>query len=90
LKEIENNKFLDAMAKEIQLTDRKNMELIRRSEIPNNIKVLPSVWAMRRKRDLTTGENIKWKARLNVDGSKQQYGIYYGETHAPVASWSSI
>jgi Reverse transcriptase (RNA-dependent DNA polymerase) len=25
-----------------------------------------------------------------VDGSKQQYGIDYEETHAPVASWASI
>jgi Reverse transcriptase (RNA-dependent DNA polymerase) len=45
---------------------------------------------MSRKRDLSTGERTKWKARLNVDGSKQQAGIDYDQTYAPVASWVSV
>jgi hypothetical protein len=32
-------------------------------------------------------EVIKWKARINVDQSKEQAGIEYGETFAPEASW---
>jgi Reverse transcriptase (RNA-dependent DNA polymerase) len=45
---------------------------------------------MRRKRDLITGKVVKWKARLNVDGSKQKIGIDYNDTYAPVASWISV
>eukprot|EP00978_Attheya_sp_CCMP212_P012813 scaffold32019_cov54-Attheya_sp.AAC.4 len=32
----------------------------------------------------------KWKARLNIDGSKVRQGIDYQETYAPVASRNSI
>jgi hypothetical protein len=32
----------------------------------------------------------KWKARLNADGSKQEHGIYFWETYAPVATLISI
>jgi hypothetical protein len=32
----------------------------------------------------------KWKARLNIDGSKHIYGEDYWETYAPVANWASI
>jgi Reverse transcriptase (RNA-dependent DNA polymerase) len=45
---------------------------------------------MRRKRDLITGNIVKWIARFNVDGSKQQMGIEYNATYAPVASWISV
>ena len=54
------------------------------------MKVLPAVWAMRRKRRITTGEVYKWKARLNIHGGKQEYGINYWETYAPVISWTTI
>jgi Reverse transcriptase (RNA-dependent DNA polymerase) len=45
---------------------------------------------MRRKRRLTDGTIYKWKARLNVDGSKQIKGVNFLETYAPVAQWISI
>ena len=32
----------------------------------------------------------KWKARLNVNGSKMQNGIHYDQTYTPVDSWTSI
>jgi hypothetical protein len=32
----------------------------------------------------------KWKARLNVDGSKQVKGVNFWGTHAPVAQWLTI
>jgi Reverse transcriptase (RNA-dependent DNA polymerase) len=63
---------------------------VRRSTLPPETRVLASVWAMRRKRDLSTGKVVKWKARLNIDGSKQQAGIDYDQTYAPVASWVSV
>ena len=45
---------------------------------------------MRRKRRIATQEVYKWKARLNIDSSKQTKGVNYWETYAPVASWPSI
>jgi len=45
---------------------------------------------MRRKRRVMSREVYKWKARLNLDGSKQREGEHYDHTYAPVASWESI
>ena len=45
---------------------------------------------MRRKRDIRTRKVKKWKARLNIDGSKMRHGEHYDMTYAPVASWNSI
>jgi len=42
------------------------------------------------KHHIATREVYKWKARLNIDGSKQKKGINYWETYAPVASWPTI
>ena len=33
-----------------------------RFELPSETRILPCVWAMKRKRDLVTGEITKWKA----------------------------
>ena len=35
-------------------------------------------------------EVYKWKARLNIDGSKQQKGINYWESYAAVCTWAAI
>ncbi len=43
---------------------------------------------MKRKRKIATQEIYKWKARLNIDGSKQEEDFW--EAFAPVASWSTI
>jgi hypothetical protein len=45
---------------------------------------------MKRKRDIKTRVIKKWKARLNVDGSRMQKGKHCWETHAPAASWQPI
>jgi Reverse transcriptase (RNA-dependent DNA polymerase) len=89
--EPDKDQFIEAMVKEIQQhNERDNWRVVGRSQVPLDHKILPSVWAMRRTRDLTTGEVVKWKARLNVDGSKQQKGIDFDETFSPVASWATI
>jgi hypothetical protein len=91
LSEPDKQEFLKAMVKEIEGHNaNNNWVVVNRATLGKNVKVLPAVWAMRRKRDLVTGEVVKWKARLNVDGSKQVYGENYWETYAPVASWASI
>lgn len=58
--------------------------------MPRSATVLPAVWQMRRKRDIKTGTIKKYKARLNIDGSRMQKGIHYDQSYAPVASWNSI
>jgi Reverse transcriptase (RNA-dependent DNA polymerase) len=83
--------FIKAMQKEVEShVNNKNWEIVQRSQIPPDRKVLPAVWAMRRKRDIATRKVTKWKARLNLHGGKQVKGVDYWETYAPVASWASI
>jgi Reverse transcriptase (RNA-dependent DNA polymerase) len=91
LKQPDKKNFIEAMQKEVQAhTKNENWRVVKRSEIPSQHKVLPAVWAMRRKRDISTQEVYKWKARLNVLGGKQVKGVNYWETYSPVASWASI
>ena len=45
---------------------------------------------MRRKRDAKLGAIKKYKARLNVDGSRMRKGEHYDKTYSPVASWNSV
>ena len=70
--------------------DQNHWKLIKRSEVPKDQMVVPSVWAMRRKRNLTTNEITKYKARLNLHGGKQVFGVNYYETYAPVVTWFAI
>jgi hypothetical protein len=83
--------FLKAMIDEVDgQTANENWIVVKRSELPANTRILPCVWAMRRKRRIMDGLIYKWKARLNVDGGKQIHGIDYWDTYAPVASWLTI
>jgi Reverse transcriptase (RNA-dependent DNA polymerase) len=91
LQQNDKNDFMDAMKSEINNhTSKRHWESIKITNIKNNVRILPCVWSMRRKKDLITGKVVKWKARLNVDGSKQKMGIDYNETYAPVASLISV
>jgi GAG-pre-integrase domain len=91
LKQPDKKQFIEAMRIEVKShTDNKSWRVIKRSQVPSHQKVLPDVWAMRRKRDIATQQVYKWKARLNVHGSKQTKGLNYRDTYAPVASWASI
>jgi hypothetical protein len=45
---------------------------------------------MKRKRDIKTKRVYKHKARLNVDGRKQEYAVNFFETFSPVVTWISI
>jgi hypothetical protein len=83
--------FVDAVIKEINgHIDNKNWELVCRDTVSEDAQVVPSVWAMQRKRDLTTNEVKSHKARLNLHGGKQVYGMNYYETYAPVVTWFAI
>jgi hypothetical protein len=45
---------------------------------------------MQHKRDLTMNKIDLHKARLNLHGGKQIYGMNYFETYAPVVTWFAI
>ena len=57
--------------------------------MPENIKILELVWAMRRKRKIGTGEFSKYKARLKAHGGQQELRINW-ETYAPVDMWTTV
>ena len=67
-----------------------HLAVVPRSKIPSGTKIVSSVWAMKRKRSIATREIYKWKARLNVHGGKQEYGVHYWETYSLVVQWTSI
>ena len=67
-----------------------NFNVMKKSQVPKDTQILPTVWQMRRKRDIMTGKITKYKARLNVDGSRMKQGIHYNETYVPVANWSTV
>ena len=91
MKELDAAKFVEAMTKEID--DQRcndNFGLILKTSLPKNAQILPAVWQMRRKRDIRTGAIKKYKARLNLDGSKMIKGRDYDLTYAQVATWNAI
>ena len=69
---------------------RKHWKIVPIKEVPENIKILDLVWAMRIKRQIGTGEISKYKARLNAHGGQQEIVINYWETYAPVVMWTTV
>ena len=83
--------FKAAMGKEVKdYTDGVHWKVIPRSSVPSGQKIMRGVWSMIRKRRAGTGEIYKWKARLCIDGSSQQYGVNYWETYSPVVTWETV
>ena len=91
LKQPDKRKFVEAMKKEVQdQMDNGNYTIVDRNDVPKGKIILPAVWQMRRKRDIKSQKVKKYKARLNIDGSRMKKGIHYDQTYSPVASWNSI
>lgn len=91
MKEPDKAQFLQAMKDEVEShLKNKHFVIIKREAVPKGVRVLGSVWAMKRKRRILTREVYKWKARLNVHGGQQELGVNYWETYAPVVNWSSL
>ena len=85
MKQPDANKFREAASKEVKSQmDMGVYELIKRSEVPEGERVIPSVWSMKRKRHILTSMVYKWKGRLNYDGSKQIKGKDYD---SPPNNW---
>ena len=62
-----------------------NFSIMKRNKLPEGATLLPAVWEFCRKRNMCTRVIKKYKARLNVDGSKQIKGVHFDKTYAPVA-----
>ena len=92
MREPDHAEFVKAMAKEVKShTENGVWELVPRSSVRKGVKILPAVWAMKSASvRIATREVYKWKARLNIDASKQEEGVNYWETFSPVASWAAI
>ncbi len=91
MREPDRKEFESGMEKVINdQFENGNFTVILRSEVPDGCIILPAVWQMRRKKDARTGRIKKYKARLNIDGSRMKYGEHYNETYSPVASWNSV
>jgi hypothetical protein len=83
--------FLQAIIKEVNAhIANEHWELIPRSQVPQGTKILDSIWAMKRKRDIKTQEVYKHKARLNIHGGQQEYGVHFTDTYSPVVNWFSV
>ena len=83
--------FVDAVVKEINdHTSHKHWRLIPRWMVSKGTKIIPSVWSLKRKRDILTQLVYKWKACLNIHGGKQELGVNSWETFSPVVMWHSI
>jgi hypothetical protein len=91
MKQPDKKEFVKAMVDEVTThTERGHWRVLPIKDVPAGTKILPAVWAMRRKRKILSREVYKWKARLNVHGGKQTQGIDYWETYAAALKWSSI
>ncbi len=59
-------------------------------DVPRDAQVVTSIRAIQHKPDLMTNKVIKHKARLNLHGGKQVYGVKYFKTYAAVVTWFAI
>jgi hypothetical protein len=87
----DSKEFVEAVIKEVSgHVDNNHWKLIPHTEVPEGMEVVPSVWAMQCKWDLTTGKVTKHKARLNLHSGKQEFGTNYYKTYTPVVTWFAI
>lgn len=79
----------DAMHEELHsLIGRHTWDLVRRAEV-NGAKVITCRWVCALKRD-EHGNIKRYKARLVIHGFKQEFGVNFHETYAPVVRFESI
>ena len=91
MRQPDKHKFIKAMVSKFDLHSvGAHWRLVPKTAIQSWNKLVPAVWAMRRKRRIDTREVYKWKARLNMHSGKMTRGVHYDETHSPVVRWSTI
>ncbi len=81
MKELDKqHEFVKAMLKEMQAQlEGHNFSLMLRSQVPKGATILSAVWQMKCKCCILTQEVYKWKAGLNIDGSRQVKGWIIGK-----------
>jgi hypothetical protein len=83
--------FANSFVKEINgQVDQKHWLVIPKEEVPEDTNIIPSVWALQHKWNLTTGAITKHTARLNLHGGKKEFGMMDYDTYAPVVTWFAI
>lgn len=91
IREPNRDQFITAIRnKWLNQYKHRNLLIVPRQKLPKGAIVLPSVWAMQHKRDIKLRHIKKYKAQLNVYGSKQIKGEHYDKTYLPVATWGTI
>ncbi len=89
LKQPNAKEFIQAVIKEVNgHMDSDDWLLQEPSNVPEGVQIVPSVWSLHCKCDLTTNEVKSHKARLNLHGGKQVYRMNYFETYTPVVCWN--
>jgi hypothetical protein len=83
--------FVEVAVKEIydHITS-KHWVLMPRYHVQKGVKVLDTVWSMKRKRDIKTSKVYKHKSRLNVYGGQHEFAVNFFETFSPVVNWFSV
>jgi hypothetical protein len=72
LRQHDAKEFVQAVVKKVNgHVDCKNWSLKKRSKVRDDVQIVPSVWSMQCKRDLTTNKIKSHKARLNLHGREQ-------------------
>ncbi len=67
---------MEAVVKEVNRhVENGHWELVPQDIVPKDAQIVPSIWSMRHKRDLTTSIVKGHKAQLNLHGGKQLFGI---------------
>ena len=83
--------FVEAVVKEVNgHVENAHWKLVPIDSVHEDTDILPSVWYLRRKRNIVTNEITKYKVRLNVQGGNHTFGENYFDTYAPVVTWFSI
>jgi hypothetical protein len=91
LKQPDSYQFVEAIIKKVNgHVDCDHWALVKQADIPENVEVLPSVWSVHCKHNLTTGAISKHKACLSIHKGKQKYGVNYYDTYAPVVTWFAV
>jgi hypothetical protein len=88
---IDAKKLVHAVINEVNgHVDCINWTLKKRCKVPEDVQIVLSLRSLQCKCNLTTNKVKSHKARLNLHGFKQVYGMNYFETYAPIVTWSAI
>ena len=71
MKQPDKDEFIKVMSKEVEdQTKNRNFSIVELKYFSKEKTISKAVWQMRRKQDIKTREIKKYKARLNIGGSR--------------------